>query len=265
MFIIVIIFSLGTLNYRHVYIQLLKTICFNKPSLKSYLNLENGRANEGDRTTHNWHRTSASLFGAIPPATTVPPAVPFVSVLTHPLCGITEKLPPKTSIRIVLRKAPDAALLIGGITSDDPETTPAVTPDTTKYTYSLEIKKMVLFNRQYQMLDKILNADKEKMERKPAKFFYYRPQSSWVNIPQGTNFNTYTIFKPSDMVSKIWLVFYDQGRLSGDLTKSLAFFEKPPELESIVITIGVSRKKIIIMIIGFKVFFNNTIFIEQTH
>ena len=252
---IIILLSIGTLNYRHVYIQLLKTICFNKPSLKSYMNLENGRANEGDRTSHNWHRTSAALFRAIPPATTVPPAVPFVSVLTHPLCGITEKLPPKTSIRIVLRKAPDATLLLGGKTSDDSNTA-AILPDTTKYTYSLEIKKMVLFNRQYQMLDKILNEDKEKMERKPAKFFYYRPQSSWVNIPTGTNFGTYTMFKASDMVSKIWLVFYDQDRLSGNLTKSLAYFERPPELESIVINIGVSFKMFLKMLsIFLKLFF----------
>ena len=41
----------GSLNYRHVYIQLLKTICFNKSSMRSYMSLENGRVNDGDDCT----------------------------------------------------------------------------------------------------------------------------------------------------------------------------------------------------------------------
>ena len=90
------------------------------------------------------------------------------------------------------------------------------------------------------MLDKVLVSDKEKLERMPAKYFYYRPQSSWVNIPANTNFCTHTMFRESDMVSKMWLVFYDQNRLSGDVTKSLAYFEKPSDLESIEVTIAVS-------------------------
>ena len=228
----------GSLSYRHVYVQLLKTICFNKAAVYSYAGgLECGRINQGDSTDHTPHTQTAKMFGQKVPTETVPPSIPFVSVLTHPLCGITEKLPPKTSIRIVLTKAPDAALLLSGPHAKDKN----LSVDVEKYSYKLQINKMVMFCRRYQMLDKILISDKEKMNTRPAKFFYYRPISSWVNIPAGTNFTTQTIFKESDMVAKIWLVFYDQSRLSGDVKKSLAFFERPHDLESIEIMVGVCK------------------------
>ena len=190
--------------------------------------------------TGNGHLTSAGLFSATGDAT-LAPEVPLISILTHPLVGLTEKLPPRTSVRLVLTKAPDAALLLGG--PGAATTMKTIAPDTSTYMYKFEIKKMVLFCRQYQMLDKVYISDKQKMESMPAKFFYYRPQSSWVNIPQGTNYCTHTLFRESDQVSKAWFCFFDQKRLTGDETKALGYFEKPSDLESLDITIGVSTLK----------------------
>ena len=225
----------GNFDFRHVYVSLLKTLTSHKSSINSYMAAEDGRRNDGDDATGNSHLQSAGRYAGAEEAT-VAPVVTNVSVLTHGLSGITEKMPPKVTVRIVLTKANSDSLLLGGPSAVNK----TLALDTDEYTYNFEIKRLSLLVRHYQMLDRVLEHDRKQFERHAARFYFYRPLSRWVTVPAGTNFCNPILFHEADLVGKCWIVFFRPDRLSGQVTKSISYFERPSELESIQITIGVS-------------------------
>lgn len=120
------------LQYRNVYVQLLKSLSFGEAASKSFLSTEYGNATDCDDSATDEHITRSTQYSAVSSSGVginrcaniiflfyaVPlqeaPTVTCVSLLTHQLSGLNTYFLPKMSFKFVLKKAPDESILLTG-------------------------------------------------------------------------------------------------------------------------------------------------------
>ena len=218
------------LEYRNIYAQLIKTLNFGQEARKSFLQSELGDADYGDDTTDPRHANIVKKFATNVPSAPYVPVIDLISVLTHQLGSNYRLFPNKLSFKFVLNKAEDSQLLLTGMSE---EGSGYKLPSNTEY--RVNIKNLSLFLKRVTLKDDLmLKVQKSLDAGKLLKYYWYRPVSRFIPIRQGTTrFMSEPLFDASTKLSKIILMFFTPDRLRGNVTKSMQYYYRPRNLESV--------------------------------